>query len=118
MGKRLRLRHAEDFAGLQREGSRYRHPFFILSVRANGLAHNRYGFITAKRLGKAVVRNRARRLLRESVRLLHPSLTPGFDALWIARPDIAGQSFATVQRAVRETCRRAALLNNEEKFSS
>jgi ribonuclease P protein component len=81
----------------------------MLSYLANELPHNRYGFVTSKRLGKAVRRNRIRRLIREAVRLQHPQLKQGFDCIFIARPAIIGQPFSEVQRIVYELCRRAGL---------
>jgi ribonuclease P protein component len=64
----------------------------------------------ARRLGKAVVRNRIRRLLRESIRQYHPSLNSGFDMVFIARHPIVGASFSEVDTAVATTFRCAKLL--------
>ena len=114
MKKQFRLRQAEDYARLRREGRDYRHPFFILSLAPNTLGYNRYGFITVKRLGKAVVRNRARRVLRESIRLLHPRLNPGFDFVVVGRPAMLGQSQTAIQDALQELMRRARLIMNED----
>jgi ribonuclease P protein component len=82
----------------------------VLSYRPNGLTHNRYGFIVASRLGKAVVRNRIRRLIRESIRQRHPSLKSGFDMVFIARHPIVGASFSEVDEAVADSLRCARLL--------
>jgi ribonuclease P protein component len=114
MQRPLRLRRSEDFGRLRREGRAYRHPFLILSLAPNGLPHNRYGFITARRLGKAVQRNRVRRLLREAMRTLHPHLRSGHDVALIARPAIVGQPYAAVYAAVVQKTRQASLLLDEE----
>jgi ribonuclease P protein component len=108
--RRLRLRHSDDFARLRQAGRAYRHPMLVLNSDANTLSHNRYGFITAKSLGNAVTRNRARRLLREVVRILHPRLRVGYDLVLVARSEIVGQPFVVVQRIVEELCRRAGLV--------
>jgi ribonuclease P protein component len=115
MQRHFRLRRSEDFARLRREGHSYRHSMMTLSIATNGLTHNRYGFITGKHLGSAVIRNRVRRLLRESVRLLHPRLRAGFDLVLIARQPVSGQPFAVVQRIVNTLAQQAGLVVEGEE---
>ena len=110
MQRNLRLRQTDDFARLRASGRVWRHPFLMLSVTSNDLPHNRYGFVTSKQLGGAVVRNRVRRVLREAVRQLHPRLRPGHDMALIARPPIVGQPSAEVWHAVETLTQRAGLL--------
>lgn len=113
MQRYLRLRHSDDFARLRREGQAVHHRALLLSFMPNGLSHNRYGFITSKQLGKAVVRNRVRRLLREAVRFLHPGLAVGFDVVFIARAALVGQPFHAVQRIVETLGSQAGLVSAE-----
>jgi ribonuclease P protein component len=110
MRRRLRLRRNEDFARLRREGRTYHHGWMTLSFAPNGRPYNRYGFVAGKHLGTAVSRNRVRRLLRESARLLHPQLHAGYDIAFIARHPIVGQPLVAVQRIVRELAQRAGIL--------
>ncbi len=84
-----------------------------LSLAPNGLGHNRYGFITGKSLGKAVIRNRARRLLREAIRQMHPSLHPGYDVVFIARRALVGQPFSDVQRIVHQLFSQAGVVESD-----
>jgi ribonuclease P protein component len=109
MQRPLRLRQKEDFARLRNHGRVWRHHLLIVSVRPNGLTHNRYGFITSKHLGRAVVRNRTRRLMRESVRHAHPQLKTGHDLAFIARQLAVGQPFQAVQEAVMTVLTQAGL---------
>ena len=118
MQRHLRLRRKEDFARLRQEGRAWQHPLLILSVTSNGLAHNRYGFVTSKRLGTAVARNRIRRLLREAVREVHAHLRQGYDIAFVARPRIAGQPFQVVRQVVSVSLQRAGLYNPPAEGSS
>lgn len=113
MQRHFRLRRSEDFARLRQEGYTVQNRWMLCSMIANGLPHNRYGFVTAKKLGKAVTRNRVRRLLREAVRSLHSQLGIGYDLVIIARQPIVEQPYSAVLRSVGELCRQAGLLKIE-----
>jgi ribonuclease P protein component len=110
MQRRLRLRHARDFQRLRQEGQVQRHPTMLFSYAPNDLEHNRYGFITPKRLGNAVKRNRIRRQVREALRLLHPHLQQGYDIVVIVHSSLIGKPFYKIQRILCELCERARLM--------
>lgn len=97
---------------MRRLGESYAHPLVILIVSPNGLDKLRFGFAASKKIGKAVGRNRAKRVLRAAMRELHPLLTPGSDILLIARPAIIEASYQDVLRALNYLLDRAAKLNN------
>lgn len=79
-------------------------------LRPAGAARSRLGVITAGKIGGAVVRNRARRLLRECFRVHQFELEQPMDLVLVARPSIAGKSWAEVEKDFLTTLRKAGLL--------
>ncbi len=90
-----RLRSAEEFERVKREGGYWRGRLCALNAARRAITQDdwqtnppKVGYITPRRLGKAVHRNRARRLLRESVRLLAGRLPPHWDIVLIAQREL------------------------------
>jgi len=111
MEKRYRLRDNEQFQRVRKEGRSWSHPLLVLCVLPNGLHHSRFGFSVSKRVGKAVVRNRTKRLLREVARLRQDMIAPGQDLVFIARTPIKEADLLEVDRAVEKVLRQAGLLS-------
>ena len=80
-----RVRKRREFEKAYKEGYKVVTPQFALYVRPNGLQASRLGITTTRRLGKAVVRNRARRLVREAYRKNQKALPPGYDFVVVVR---------------------------------
>lgn len=113
MEREYRLRRAGDIGRVRKTGKSWAVGPVVL-VAAPGLdpaGHTRSSFITGKKIGNAVARNRARRQLREGVRALRPQIAGGWDLVWIARPSITNQAFGRISGAVQECLRRARLLD-------
>lgn len=108
MQRANRLRRRNDFAAAYQRGRAWSNELLAVRVLANGLPLSRFGFAVGKRVGKAVVRNRVKRRLREIVRSLHPA--GGWDVVIIARPAAADVDFASLGAAVRSLFGRARLL--------
>ncbi|HEY49405.1 MAG TPA: ribonuclease P protein component [Dehalococcoidia bacterium] len=110
MGKEERLRKNSEFTGVFERGGTWASEFVVLRAAPNGLEHNRYGFVTSKRLGNAVVRNRVKRLLREVTRTT--PTTTGWDMVLIARGKAATASYRQIEAAVTRLLHRAQILIN------
>jgi ribonuclease P protein component len=99
---------------VRQSGKSYAHPLVVLVTQPNILKTIRVGVTAAKTVGTAVHRNRAKRLLRESMRPYLPTLASGWDLILIARPKLVTASFADIQNAVAGLLKRAKLFPADE----
>ena len=113
MQKRYRLKQKTDFARLSQQGQRFAHPLVLLVVVPQDptlqLPHSRFAFSASRRVGNAVLRNRAKRLMREAIRQHFHAIQPYWDCLFVARPQTPTADFADVESAVLQLLRRAKL---------
>jgi ribonuclease P protein component len=106
-----RIKQGRDFARVRRVGERLVVGCLIANwQRLPADAASHLGVITGGRIGGAVVRNRARRLMRETFRLHQHDLAGPVDLVLVARPSIVGKGFADVERDFLTTLRKARLL--------
>jgi ribonuclease P protein component len=106
--KSRRLTRSSEFGRVKKEGRAERGGFLILGVLA---AHPlRAGFVTSKRIGSAVVRNRIRRRLREIVRKQQPDLRENLWIVTIARPNCAHATYRELEDEWLRLAKRASIL--------
>ncbi len=110
-----RLRYGRDFARLKSSGRRLVSGCLILNWLAGGESTaRRLGVVTSRKVGTAVARSRARRLLREAYRRHQHECPAPLDLVLVARPSIAGRSLAEVERDFQTGLRRAGLRDKHE----
>ena len=83
----------------------------VLYARKNRTGINRVGITVSKKLGKAVVRNRVRRRIREAYRLNEEKFRPGWDIVIVARSRAVGVSFQKLTDSLLSLADKAGLLN-------
>ena len=85
----------------------------VLYARKNNTATNRVGVTVGKKLGKAVIRNRVRRRLREIYRLNEHRFTPGWDIVVVARSRSIGADFGKLTHSYLSLAEKAGILVKE-----
>ena len=110
MERRIRLRHTRDVERVYDEGRSWAHPLLVLIIRRNELGYSRVAVTASRRVGGAVKRNRAKRLLREAARHLYPEFeAKGWDLVLIARPRLTEAKETEVEKALSSLLDRVGL---------
>ncbi|MBM3934036.1 MAG: ribonuclease P protein component [SAR202 cluster bacterium] len=108
MPRERRLTKSSDFGALRAENRSWSDRLLVLRVKRNGLGVSRAGFSVGKRIGNAVTRNRAKRRMREAVRLT--PVQQGWDFVFIARNGVVEADFKEICSSVESLLKRAGLL--------
>lgn len=105
--KKWRLRQNSDFKRIFSMRRSSSSKYVIVYVHKG---ERKYGFIASKKVGKAVERNRAKRLMREVVRRNWDNLDPNQQIILIARQSIRGIPYVEVEKAILSVFRRVGVL--------
>jgi ribonuclease P protein component len=114
LSRATRVTQSRDFLRIRQQGERLAQGCLVANWnKLPDGASPKLGVVTSKKIGGAVQRVRARRLLRESFRLHQHEFTQPIELILVARNSIAGKKFADVEKDFLATLRRAGLLKNE-----
>ncbi len=109
--KDCRLHLKNDFQDIIHGGKRIQVDNLVLWYRPVPIAsqERRLGIVVSKKLGGAVVRNRAKRLLREAFRLNREQLKSGVDYIFSPRRSEEWTTLEQAQTALKKVCQQADL---------
>jgi len=109
--KSERLQRGYQFRRVYEQGRKVTGQFVVLySLEGQGVSRA-FGVVTSRKVGGAVVRNRARRLLRETYRLHKQELKTNWQIVMIARNAINGRRLSEVEADVLKLFAAAGILN-------
>lgn len=117
MKRRFRLTGSEEFQKARKYGRVVRLPILVMVYLPVARDFPRIGVVAGRGLGRAVQRNRARRLLRHAVKPFIPEIRSGWDILLIARKPLLQATFQEIQDAARLALHRSNILVETDEFA-
>jgi ribonuclease P protein component len=99
-----RIRRRAEFQQVYEHGARIHGRYSTLFILPNALPVGRLGIAATKKLGGAVVRNRAKRLIRELFR--HNKLAPGYDIVVVPKRELLQTTLSVLEADYRAAVER------------
>ena len=111
----LTLRKQKDFNRVYKKGNSKGSKYVVVLYRKNKLGYTRTAFVSSKKVGNSVERNRSRRLMRESYYSVREYIKEGYDIVFVARNTIREAGQSEVQRAMYGALRACGLLKDNNQ---
>ncbi len=105
----LILKENRDFQRLYRRGKSEVSPILVTYLMKNNSNNLRYGITTGKKVGNAVRRSRARRIIRAAFREVAPSLKKGYDIVFVARGKTPYVKSSDIKKAMTAQFKKASM---------
>ena len=99
-----------EFSRIYKKGQNAVGSDLVTYVFRNGRKNNRIAIVAAKKVGGAVVRNRARRVIRAAFYEIKPGLSQGFDIIFVARGKTARVKMQPVLTTMRTQLKKLGVL--------
>lgn len=106
----LKIRKNREYKKVYTSGRYYVEAFLVMYIMKNFSEHNKVGFSVSKKVGKAVVRNRIKRIMKENYRLISGDLKKGHDIIFTARAKGSNAKFYDIKNNMFSAVKRAKLL--------
>lgn len=113
--KEYRLKRKKDFEKVLRRGKLLAKNFLILKTVKNNLKTIRIGVVVSRKVSKkAVLRNKAKRKIREAIRANIKKIKPGYDLIFFTKKGIEKKSFSEIKEEVEKLIVRAKLFKEND----
>ncbi|NEZ47856.1 ribonuclease P protein component [Clostridium niameyense] len=111
--KETKIRKNKEFRNVYRRGRSYSNKLLVLYIHKNRYNINRLGISVSKKVGKSVIRNRIKRLIKESYRLSvdDSTIKQGYDLVFIARNSSNDKNYDEIKEAMLNLLKKAGLYN-------
>ncbi|MFQ3549286.1 MAG: ribonuclease P protein component [Armatimonadota bacterium] len=108
-----RLIKKEDFSGVYTKGRSYASDLVVVYILPNHISKLRIGFSVSKKVGKAVVRNRVKRLMGEAVKHLIPLIKSECDLVFVARAKSCNADFHSIYKSIEILLKKSGVIKQE-----
>lgn len=109
LAKGHRINQGRDFRNIYKNGKRIPGRYILVFFRPGEEETSRIGFVVSKKVGNAVIRNRAKRRLRSLLHDIMPGINRPYDIVINARPSIKASSTEELQQDIMQALKRAKL---------
>lgn len=109
-----RVRKNKEFKIIYSKGKSVVNRYLVMYYCKNSLPYNRVGFSISKKVGKSVIRNRVKRLMKEAFRLRTIDLQSGYDIVFVARVRMNQADFETVKKSMFPLLKKIRRDKNEK----
>ena len=109
LNRDFRIRQNKDYRRIYSSGKRYSNRAGLMYLVKTKREPVRIGFVTTKRIGNAVMRNRARRLMKEVYRLHRHELSPHCEAILLAGAFLTTATYSEAEKALLALWRKAGI---------
>ena len=116
MKNTVSIKENRDFSYLYRRGKFMSSDCLLIYFRKNRYDKNRLGITVSKKVGKAVIRNRVRRRIKECYREVEGRLPAFYDIVIVARNTAAEADYKKLKSALNYLFRKAGLYNVEKNL--
>ena len=114
LSKQYRLKKKKDFDEVIKKGKFFKENFLVLKKAKNNLRWTRVGFVVSQKVAKkAVIRNKIKRRLRETVGTNLSRIRPGYDIIFFSKKGIEEKEFLEIKKSIEKLLKKAKLLKVE-----
>ena len=109
--KTLRMKRNTQFSYVFKKGEVFKSKGLMIVVAPKKYRNAKIGLVVTKKIGKSVVRNHVKRLIRESLREHLSLISPALDLIIVARQGVESATYQEINKTILELLKKSNALN-------